>query len=217
MSVRMAPAARPAGEPVLRPAVARATRVAALAAALLAAVLALSACAAPLSGQSASALSWTSDRLPLRVGDQITLLVDELTLAEATRDDAALRERERDLSVRIGAGGTNQGGSLRTGNDVARSESGSSARRERFTSQLGVRVVELGDGGSARVEGSRKVVIDEHEQEILVSGWIRSQDVAFDNTIESWRLADAEIRYASNGALVKSPGFWSRIFDLVVP
>ena len=67
----------------------------------------------------------------------------------------------------------------------------------------------------ARIEGVKKVQIDQHEQEVVVRGLIRPQDLSAANTIESWRIAEAEILYTSNGKLVASGGILSRILGLI--
>ncbi|NJD20985.1 MAG: flagellar basal body L-ring protein FlgH [Gemmatimonadetes bacterium] len=162
--------------------------------------------------------SWTSDRVPLRVGDVVTILIDEVTQISADRNDAATRERERDLSLAAQAGKAGSAsGNLRTGNDVSARNRGEASRTEHFAAEMTTRVVEVGPGGTLRLEGTKKVKVDKHEQEVTVRGWVRSQDVAVDNTVPSWRVADADISYLSNGSLVKAGGIWSKLLDLIVP
>lgn len=161
--------------------------------------------------------SWTSDRAPLRVGDVVTILVDELTQVSAGSDEVASRDRDREMGLGAAAQGRGASGSLRTNNDVARRDRGETSRRQRFTAELGARVVEVGPGGMLRLEGVRKVRVDKHEQEVVVRGWVRPNDVAMDNTVQSWRVADAEILYTSNGSLTKAGGVWSRLLELIVP
>ena len=161
--------------------------------------------------------SWTSDRVVLQEGDLITIFIDEYTLATADRNDLASREKDRDLALNGGQSGSSMGGSLRTRNDVSRRDRGEASRRERFAAEMSARVVEATPSGALRIEGTKTVQIDKHEQEIVVRGWVRAQDVSSRNTVESWRIADAEILYSSNGELVKAGGIWSRLLDLLVP
>lgn len=187
--------------------------------AMLAAPWALWAQAGPPATQAGPPLrtSWTSDRLALQVGDVVTILIDELTQASADRNETASKEKDRDVGVSLGTGGSTSGGSLRTNNDVAARTKGESTRRNRFVAEMSTRVVEVGPGGILRIEGTKKVQIDKHEQEVTVRGWVRAQDVTVNNTVDSWRVADAEIRYQSNGSLVKAGGIWSKLLDLIVP
>jgi flagellar L-ring protein precursor FlgH len=165
--------------------------------------------------------SWTSDRPLLRVGDIVTILIDEYTLALANRDELHAQSRNRDVAVGArlpgGEGGaTSIGGSLGTVNDVEDRRYGNSSRRQRFQAEISARVTEM-DGGIVRLEGTKKVTIDDHEQEVTIRGWVRPNDVATNNTVESWRLADAEIAYDSNGKLGSAGGFWSKLLRLIIP
>ncbi len=164
---------------------------------------------------AAPRMSWVSDRVALRRGDIVTILVDELTLATANRDENDAQERSRDLSLRAGASGS--GGSLRTGNDVSRTTRGASSRRERFSAEISARVVEILPNGIARIEGVKKLKIDKHEQEVTIRGFIRPQDLSATNTIDSWRVAGAAILYASNGELGKTGGIWTKLLNLLIP
>ncbi len=161
--------------------------------------------------------SWLTDRRALGVGQIITILIDEQTEASADREVSATRDRSRDLSIGVGASGSMSGGGLRSNNDVTNRERGESTRRERFAAEISARVVAVGPDGLLRIEGAKKVKIDKHEQVVTVRGWIRGSDVSIQNTIQSWRIADAEILYDSNGELGKAGGFWSKLFDLIIP
>ena len=161
--------------------------------------------------------SWTSDRLPINVGDIVTILVDEFTLTEANRDNSSSRDRDRNVGVSVNGAGTRTGGSLGSQNDISNSEQGGASRSDRFSAEISVRVVELGPNGLARLEGTKKMQIDEHEQEVVVRGWVRTGDVRAGNMVESWRLADAELLYTSNGQIVKGGGIWDMLFKWIIP
>lgn len=177
---------------------------------------------APVAAQTAQAgppvrSSWTSDRVAVRTGDVVTILIDEYTAASADQEQSSSRDRERDVSLGIGTGGSTSGGSLRTGNDVSARSRGGSSRRGRFSAELSARVAEILPNGVLRIEATRKLQIDDHEQEVTVRGFVRPEDISSANTVESWRVADAEILYASNGKLDRTGGIWSKILDLIIP
>jgi flagellar L-ring protein precursor FlgH len=167
---------------------------------------------APAAGSPGLA-SWTSDVVVLAPGTLVTILIDEYTVATADRDDAAVRERDRQVSLDTPGGGL----SARTENNVSSRTRGGATRRERFSAEITARIVEMLPGGLARIEGTKIMQIDAHEQSVTIKGIIRPQDVSLDNTIESWRVADAEILYEANGSLAKAGGFWSKLLDLIVP
>lgn len=186
---------------------------------LLAAALLLS--PPPLMGQAAPAApraiaSWTSDRVELGVGDVVTILVDEYTLASANRDELEAEGHIRDVGITGGTVGGRMGGGVRTTNDVEDSRFGDTSRQDRFRAEISARVVEV-EGSSFRIEGTKQVQIDDHEQEIRITGWIRAHDVTSANTVDSWRIADARVAYGSNGELGKTGGIWSTILGLLIP
>jgi len=162
-------------------------------------------------------VSWTSDAAAVREGDIITILIDELTLASADRNEANARERDRDIGLRGGSGGTSFNPSLRTQNDVSNRTTGESSRRERFAAEMSAQIMEILPSGIARIEGSKKVQIDSHEQEVTVRGLVRTQDITVANTVESWRIANAELLYDSNDELGKAGGIWSKLLNLILP
>ena len=157
--------------------------------------------------------SWVSDRRSVALGQIVTILIDEQTLASADKELTSVRDRSRDVGIAVNG----SGGGLRTDNDVMDRQRGESSRRERFMAEITARVVEVGPGDAIRIEGVKRLQIDDHEQAVTVRGWIRSSDLSARNTVDSWRIADAEILYDSNDELGKAGGFWSRLLDLIIP
>jgi flagellar L-ring protein precursor FlgH len=94
---------------------------------------------------------------------------------------------------------------------------GESSRQQRFSGEISARVVEVTPSGMVRIQGTKKLQIDEVEEEVTIRGWVRPQDLSLQNTVESWRISDAEILYASNGTLGKTGGFWTRLLNKIWP
>lgn len=161
--------------------------------------------------------SWTSDRHALTQGDLITVLIDEFILASANKNQSASQERDRNLGITAALPGSSAGGGLKTQNDVGERERGESSRQQRFSGEISARVVEVSPSGMVRVEGTKKLQIDEVEEEVTIRGWLRPQDLSLQNTVESWRMSDTEILYASNGTLGETGGFWTRLLNKIWP
>jgi flagellar L-ring protein precursor FlgH len=66
-----------------------------------------------------------------------------------------------------------------------------------------VRIVAVGQNGLLQLKGIKKIDIDKALQDIEFTGWVRAQDVSTSNVIESSRVADAQLGYASPGPLGK--------------
>lgn len=161
--------------------------------------------------------SWTSDRHALVVGDLVTILVDESTLATSDVRDLRTQNRSRDLGVEGAVQG--EGGAVGASSraDLSDRTRGESVRRERFATEISARVVEEGPGGVMRVEGERRVRIDGHEQIVAISGWLRPADLSGRNTVESWRLADVSVRYGASGDMRRVRGLWGRLIGRLWP
>jgi flagellar L-ring protein precursor FlgH len=161
-------------------------------------------------------LGWLADGRRFHVGDIVTVLVDEYTLATADRETSALEDRSTEAGGGFTVNDRSADGSLNTflGNESTRR--GRDARQDRLTSEVSVRVVEVEPNGSLRVEGSKTLVIDEHEQAVTVRGVIRPQDINALNTIDSWRVAEAEILYDAEGSLGKAEkSIWARFLGWI--
>ena len=168
--------------------------------------------------------SWLSDRRDFRPGDLITVLVDEYTLATANKSTIAARDRSSQAS--LGAtDGTGRPGRRDLIDVGARSrvgaesrERGQATRQDRLAAEITVRVVEVTPGGLMRVEGGKTVIMDEHEQYVTLTGWVRPEDVTPQNVVESWRISDSRIEYRAEGKLGKPRGgFFSRILGVIWP
>ena len=164
---------------------------------------------------------WLSDGRRFTVGDIITVMVDEYTSASADRSTSAAEGRavDIDLGARV-SGVTNFSvdGGLESALENESGRRGRDIRRDRLDSQVSVRVTEVEAGGMLRVEGTKSVIIDEHEQEVTVRGVIRPQDITASNTITSWRIAEVEVLYAVEGSLARaSKSLIGRLFGWIVP
>jgi flagellar L-ring protein precursor FlgH len=166
---------------------------------------------APLAAQDSTAAlrrSWTSDRLRVQVGDVITVLIDERTLASAGLRDHDVDRRSRDMGVQANMpGGTSMGGSLSSGQDNDARRTGESVRQNNFRSEVSARVIAVSPTGMLQLQGEKELLVDRAVQKVTVTGWVRPNDISVaTNTVESWRMADARIAYAQSGDLGKPRG-----------
>ena len=92
---------------------------------------------------------------------------------------------------------------------------GSTTRGSSLTTKMTTRVVEELPNGILKIEGKQNITVNGEEQEIVVSGLIRTQDISPDNTILSTYVADAEISFKGAGVLgdKQEPGLLTRLFN----
>jgi len=147
--------------------------------------------------------SWTADRRTFIVGDIITILIDDYTISTAVKENSATDNRTRGLSVNAKLPTSSKQVGIDARNNADQQQRGSARRENRFQNEMSVRVVAVGPNGLLQFKGTKKIDIDKALQDIVFTGWVRAQDVSTSNVIESSRVADAQLGYASPGPLGK--------------
>lgn len=152
----------------------------------------------PTPASGATRAGWLSDRMPLRVGDLITVVVDEQTaarervsrVATGTRSQKGTIGADIDPASRIGPA---KGISL--GHDGASRDVGESHHQGDLTAVLTVKVTTVDPRGVATIEGVKTVMVDGRTQEVALKGSVRAEDVTAGNVVLSSRVADAVVTY----------------------
>jgi len=169
--------------------------------------------------------SWTSDKIRLGIGDIVTVLIEERTTAGANLSDNASDTRSKEMSLAIeppalgGKATPNIDATATFDNNGKSKKSGDVTRTANFSSVMSARVIAVSPTGMMQIRGHKLVNVDRNMQDVVVTGWVRPQDVdAGNNTVLSSRIADAEINYAQAGALGKpKSGILSKLLGLVWP
>jgi flagellar L-ring protein precursor FlgH len=156
--------------------------------------------------------SWTADRREYQVGDVITILVTDATLATATKSqngsDQQTRKNGLDITPpKIGTTALPTLDATMSMNKTSSSaQSGDAKRNLSFRGDISVRVIAVDKTGLLQVKGLKVVDVDKNKQTLNLAGWLRPEDVAPDNTAQSDRIADAQLTYQLSGDLGKTRG-----------
>jgi len=162
--------------------------------------------------------SWTADRRSFAVGDIITILIDDYTISTAVKENLASDNRTRGLSVNAKLPTSSKQVGIDARNNADQQQRGQARRENRFQNEMSVRVVAVGPNGLLQLKGTKKIDIDKALQDIVFTGWVRAQDVSTSNVIESSRVADAQLGYASPGPLGKpKQGIMTKILGALWP
>ena len=96
---------------------------------------------------------------------------------------------------------------------------GDTARQQSITGTATVLVVDTTPGGNLVIAGKREVTLNREKQMMVISGIVRPDDIAPDNSIFSTQIADAKVVYSGSGVLSdkQGPGWLMRIIDYVWP
>lgn len=158
-----------------------------------------------------------TDKKAKQMEDIITVLIVED--AQAKNDTRT----ETDVKSNVDMG-LNPGSGLLSGvpgmgfgfsNEADYDGRGKTARKGEVRAKVSARIVAVYDNGNLLIEGNKEVVINNETEIISVSGIIRPEDVDFDNTILSYKIADARITYTGKGDSQNAhrPGFFIRFVN----
>ena len=162
------------------------------------------------------------DRKATRVGDILTVRLKEQTNASKNSQTSTSKETEATLAnpTVFGRALSRDGTPLFEGALSGESSfdgAGSSSQSNSLLGDITVTVVERFPNGNLRIRGEKWVTLNQGREFIRLSGIIRPDDIEPDNSLESFRIADAQITYSSKGVLAAANrmGLISRFFNSI--
>ncbi len=183
--------------------------------------------APPPSRHSAGAIFATNDVRGLftdvrarRVGDVITVLINEQAVASKQAATKVDRQGSVDNSATALFNSVNPGGfNLKAGAATKFSGGGQAAQKNSFTTTLTALVTHVLPGGNLVISGRKKVVLDQGPEIIRLSGIVRPASIGPNNTVYSSQIADETIRYTGSGAMqdAQRMGWLQRLLLMLWP
>ncbi len=162
------------------------------------------------------------DRKAGRVGDILTVRLQERTNASKNSATSTSKATDVELAnpVVSGTSITTNGIPLFQGTlsgDSTFDGAGSSSQSNSLLGDITVTVVDRLPNGNLVIRGEKWVTLNQGREFIRLSGIIRPDDIEPDNSLYSYRIADAQITYSSKGVLADANrmGFISRFFNSV--
>ena len=153
--------------------------------------------------------AWFGRGRNFQVGDIITVLLNESTQANRSQNSEVNRDSSNTmLPSGVSTKLASMSGYL-TGIDLSKSNNdskskGSADHNASLTGSIAVTVLEVLANGNLSVRGEKKLGLSEGTEVIQVSGVIRPQDVGPNGTVQSLRLANAQISYRGTGDLANA-------------
>jgi flagellar L-ring protein precursor FlgH len=170
--------------------------------------------------QSDMANSLYSDVKARRVGDIITVNLQENTRATKSAGTSTSKETEVAVNPIIGLGGNtlNLGGeSIQLGMDTTNEFEGDSSANQsnNLTGNISVTVVQVLANQNLLVRGEKWLTLNNGDEYIRLTGVVRPADVSPTNEIQSSKIANARIQYSGTGsfALAQKEGWLSGFFS----
>jgi flagellar L-ring protein FlgH len=205
-------------------------------------LLGLSACQTPHEPKDDEGMSWAEELMPKpsngaiyqsnrevalfenpiahHVGDIVTIVLNEQTQAaksSTTDTNKATTVALPGMTI-LGKALTVHGVPIMNNNIADTTKfagEGDSAQSNSLTGYVTVTVQKVLPNGNLYVKGQKWIGINQGQEYVIMSGVIRPIDLASDNSIPSYQVANAKISYGGKGALAdaNAQGWLSRFFN----
>lgn len=103
--------------------------------------------------------------------------------------------------------------------DSSSSGEGSVRRQEKLTLRVAATVTNVLPNGVLAIEGAQEVRVNFELRELLVSGYVRPEDISRQNEITYDKIASARISYGGRGQItdVQQPRYGQQVLDMILP
>lgn len=170
------------------------------------------------------------DQRASRVGDIVTIVVtiddqaqisNETTRTRANSDTASATNffgLESQLH-HILPSAVSPSSLLDTASNLSNDGKGTIARQEQIDLRFAATIIQVLPNGNLVVQGKQQVNVNYDQRELAVTGIIRPQDIAADNTISYDQIAEARIEYGAKGTIgdVQQPRYGDQLLDILMP
>ncbi|SCK17632.1 flagellar basal body L-ring protein FlgH [Vogesella sp. LIG4] len=163
---------------------------------------------------AAGGWSLIADQRAYRVGDVLTVLLQETTQASKSAGTTLDKNSSTSVQPAVVLGSSIK---LDASLDAQRKFDGKGTSTQQNTLQGAITVVvqQVLPNGLMLVKGEKSVTLNQGEEVIRLAGYVRSDDIDNSNQVSSLRVANARIQYFGKGALADAgnPGWLTRFFN----
>ena len=170
------------------------------------------------------------DQRAAAVGDVVTVVVNVTDQAALNNSTTATRASSENLGAPSLFGlnaaiskalpaGTNLASLLSTTSSNSLKGVGNISRNETVQIRIAGTITQVLPNGNLVVVGSQEMRVNSELRALTISGVIRPQDIASDNTVQHDRLAEARISYGGRGTLAdqQTPHYGQQLLDIISP
>jgi flagellar L-ring protein precursor FlgH len=170
------------------------------------------------------------DQRAAQVGDILTVLVSIADAATLDNGTATTKTSAETMGLpnflglesqlpKIISKSLNTSSLVSTNSSSNNTVTGKIARDETVTIRLAAVVTQVLPNGNLVISARQEVRVNSELRELNVSGVVRPQDIASDNTVTHDRLAEARISYGGRGTLtqLQQPRIGQQLLDILLP
>jgi len=179
---------------------------------------------------SRSRSSLLGDRRALSRGDILTVVVEIDEKAEISNSSDRSRSGSESLQIPDLFGipqrldeklpdGASLDNAVSLDSSSSSSGDGSVKRNEKLTLRVAATVTDVMPNGVLAITGTQEVRVNFELRELLVSGFVRPQDISRQNEITYDKIASARVSYGGRGQIsdVQQPRQGQQILDVILP
>jgi flagellar L-ring protein precursor FlgH len=167
------------------------------------------------------------DQRAAAVGDIVTVVVsmtdsaqlnNVTTLTRASTEDAGAANLAG-LTSRLGPGISSPSKLINLASDNSNTGNGQIQRNEAVALRLAGVITQVLPNGNLVVAARQEFVVNSELRELKVTGVIRPQDIASDNTVTHDRMAEARIQYGGRGEMtdLQTTRWGQQLMDILLP
>lgn len=174
--------------------------------------------------------SLLGDRRAVRKGDILTVVIEIDEKAEISNGTSRSRSGDESMGVSNLLGVPQRldehlpdGASMATAVDLNSSSSstgkGSVKRNEKLTLRVAATIVDVLPNGVLAINGSQELRVNYEMRELLVTGFVRPEDISRQNEITYDKIASARVSYGGRGQItdVQQPRYGQQLLDVILP
>lgn len=179
---------------------------------------------------SGSRQSLLGDRRAERRGDILTVVIEIDDEAEFSNSTSRSRSGSESMAIPDFLGipqrlaerlpeGAGLDPGVQTSSSSDSSGDGSVRRNEKLTLRVAATITDVLQNGVLRIEGSQEVRVNFELRELLVTGYVRPEDISRQNEITYDKIASARVSYGGRGQItdVQQPRYGQQIADIILP
>ena len=174
--------------------------------------------------------SLLGDRRAMQPGDILTVLID--IDDSAAFSNSSSRSRNGSNSMGIGSlfgipqrineslpEGANMGEAVSTNSSTQHNGTGAVSRNEQLELRIAATVTEVLPSGVLAIRGTQEVRVNYELRELVITGFVRPEDISRQNQITYDKIASARISYGGRGQVmdVQQPPYGQQISDIILP
>ncbi|WP_293574038.1 flagellar basal body L-ring protein FlgH [Phaeobacter sp.] len=179
---------------------------------------------------SGSRQSLLGDRRATKKGDILTVVIEIDEQAEISNDTNRSRSGSETLNMpqllglpqrldrQLPAGSTSAN-AIDLGSSSSSGGKGSVKRSEKLELKIAATVVDVLPNGVLAISGTQELRVNFELRELLVTGYVRPDDISRQNEITYDKIASARVSYGGRGQItdVQQPRYGQQVLDVILP